>query len=136
MFWGLVEGHACEISVSQIFISILALANIAQARRNAMDVSIVEYAIKVTKLTQTLLQNASKNAGEMINKYVSMAIGDITLANTEQVPDSVQPSASSRHYQRAGRDYHRCHCQCGHVEAITKLHWEEVTLRVGLFIIT
>lgn len=35
-----------------------------------MEASILEYTIEVTKLTQILLQNASKNAGEMINKYV------------------------------------------------------------------
>ena len=46
----LAEGHACEIS----------------ARRNAMDVSSPPH---VTQPCLTLAQNASKNAGDMINKF-------------------------------------------------------------------
>lgn len=56
IYWGLAEGHACEIS----------------ARRNAMDVS-ASFLCFLWKggsvLTRIPLQNASKNAGEMINKY-------------------------------------------------------------------
>ena len=49
----MAEGHACEISVCLLW-KLLKLAQYAdpfKARRNAME-------------------NASKNAGEMINKYV------------------------------------------------------------------
>ena len=50
----LAEGHACEIS----------------ARRNAMDVSHMgRTGLLVRKYTNRLLQNASKNAGDMINKF-------------------------------------------------------------------
>ena len=48
----LAEGHACEQS----------------ARRNAMDVSI-SITLKSAPITYTGHQNASKNAGDMINKY-------------------------------------------------------------------
>lgn len=51
LFWALAEGHACEIS----------------ARRNAMDVSFRFPCLFATELTQQ--QNASKNAGDMINKF-------------------------------------------------------------------
>ena len=51
LFWALAEGHACEIS----------------ARRNAMDVS-SRLSITLTNML-TQLQNASKNAGDMINKF-------------------------------------------------------------------
>jgi F-type H+-transporting ATPase subunit gamma len=33
-----------------------------------------------------------------------------------QVPDSLQPNTSSRHYRRVGRDHHWCHCFGGHVK--------------------
>ena len=60
LFWALAEGHACEIS----------------ARRNAMDVSLYS-GLPIAPLfflcqqisDHPYLQNASKNAGEMINKY-------------------------------------------------------------------
>jgi F-type H+-transporting ATPase subunit gamma len=52
IFWGLAEGHACEQS----------------ARRNAMDVSYRnEQCPYYSPLTR--FQNASKNAGDMINKF-------------------------------------------------------------------
>ena len=52
LFWALAEGHACEQS----------------ARRNAMDVSADKQPDYVgRKLTQ--VQNASKNAGDMISKF-------------------------------------------------------------------
>lgn len=50
LFWALAEGHACEQS----------------ARRNAMDVSILVY--QRSNLLNAI-QNASKNAGDMISKY-------------------------------------------------------------------
>lgn len=56
LFWALAEGHACEQS----------------ARRNAMDVS---HSLSSTIHPQEYLadrlsyQNASKNAGDMINKF-------------------------------------------------------------------
>ena len=50
LFWALAEGHACEQS----------------ARRNAMDVCI-RYLLSRSHTNTT--QNASKNAGDMINKY-------------------------------------------------------------------
>jgi F-type H+-transporting ATPase subunit gamma len=54
LYWALSEGHACEIS----------------ARRNAMDVSYFRpFPLPATALTSLSLQNASKNAGEMISKY-------------------------------------------------------------------
>ena len=53
LFWALAEGHACEQS----------------ARRNAMDVSITAIVHSSRRYAHTVLQNASKNAGEMINKY-------------------------------------------------------------------
>jgi F-type H+-transporting ATPase subunit gamma len=77
LFWALAEGHACEIS----------------ARRNAMDVSpIRQHCLPVARIfcclyihiyrqtcsnsglknnrsADLISQNASKNAGEMINKY-------------------------------------------------------------------
>lgn len=52
LYWALAEGHACEIS----------------ARRNAMDVSISREML-TGEHGLTWFQNASKNAGEMINKY-------------------------------------------------------------------
>ena len=51
LFWALAEGHACEQS----------------ARRNAMDVS-AEPIFACSPHTNPT-QNASKNAGDMINKY-------------------------------------------------------------------
>jgi F-type H+-transporting ATPase subunit gamma len=52
LFWALAEGHACEQS----------------ARQNAMDVSI--YLLdSIENVLTRLLQNASKNAGDMINKF-------------------------------------------------------------------
>lgn len=51
LFWALAEGHACEQS----------------ARRNAMDVS--EEPIFPCGPHTNSVQNASKNAGDMINKY-------------------------------------------------------------------
>jgi F-type H+-transporting ATPase subunit gamma len=55
LYWALSEGHACEIS----------------ARRNAMDVSISYHRLRHPCCISDVLslQNASKNAGEMINKY-------------------------------------------------------------------
>ena len=53
LFWALAEGHACEIS----------------ARRNAMDVSTHSRIIYPRKDINLFLQNASKNAGDMINKF-------------------------------------------------------------------
>ena len=56
LFWALAEGHACEQS----------------ARRNAMDVSsfmIAELFLFPNVMLISLLQNASKNAGDMINKF-------------------------------------------------------------------
>jgi F-type H+-transporting ATPase subunit gamma len=59
LYHALSEGHACEIS----------------ARRNAMDVSANRQTkfesgtMKDYQMTNLSLQNASKNAGEMINKY-------------------------------------------------------------------
>ncbi len=56
LFWALAEGHACEQS----------------ARRNAMDVS---HSVSSPTFPQEYLadglshQNASKNAGDMINKF-------------------------------------------------------------------
>jgi F-type H+-transporting ATPase subunit gamma len=50
LFWALAEGHACEQS----------------ARRNAMDVCI-RYLLSPSHTNA--IQNASKNAGDMINKY-------------------------------------------------------------------
>jgi F-type H+-transporting ATPase subunit gamma len=52
LFWALAEGHACEQS----------------ARQNAMDVSSFPPNMPKQLLTQPL-QNASKNAGDMINKF-------------------------------------------------------------------
>lgn len=52
LFWALAEGHACEQS----------------ARRNAMDVSADNRAKDRCKKL-TYLQNASKNAGDMISKF-------------------------------------------------------------------
>ena len=52
LYWALAEGHACEQS----------------ARRNAMDVS-AGYHIPHEHETLTSLQNASKNAGDMISKF-------------------------------------------------------------------
>lgn len=52
LYWALAEGHACEIS----------------ARRNAMDVSaVLQHNLLPDDLTY--FQNASKNAGDMINKF-------------------------------------------------------------------
>lgn len=46
------------------------------------------------------MENASKNAGEMINKYVqSMLPPDIRFLTTLQVPDLVQPSAPGHYYR-------------------------------------
>lgn len=56
LYWALSEGHACEIS----------------ARRNAMDVSsalLIPPPLETLRATNLFHQNASKNAGEMINKY-------------------------------------------------------------------
>lgn len=53
LFWALAEGHACEIS----------------ARRNAMDVSTHFHIIYLHRDINPFLQNASKNAGDMINKF-------------------------------------------------------------------
>ena len=56
LYWALAEGHACEQS----------------ARRNAMDVSILilsPYKLRKFQKTDNILQNASKNAGDMINRY-------------------------------------------------------------------
>jgi F-type H+-transporting ATPase subunit gamma len=50
LFWALAEGHACEQS----------------ARRNAMDVSHTPARLRPPP---NEIQNASKNAGDMINKY-------------------------------------------------------------------
>lgn len=50
LFWALAEGHACEQS----------------ARRNAMDVSA---SCKMRPPHTDNVQNASKNAGDMISKY-------------------------------------------------------------------
>jgi F-type H+-transporting ATPase subunit gamma len=52
LFWALAEGHACEQS----------------ARRNAMDVSSFFINPKYYGFTDPP-KNASKNAGEMINRY-------------------------------------------------------------------
>ena len=52
LFWALAEGHACEQS----------------ARQNAMDVSNLLQGI-IGTCADLVLQNASKNAGDMINKF-------------------------------------------------------------------
>lgn len=52
LFWALAEGHACEQS----------------ARRNAMDVS-TRRARKILISLLIFMQNASKNAGDMISKF-------------------------------------------------------------------
>jgi F-type H+-transporting ATPase subunit gamma len=52
LFWALAEGHACEQS----------------ARQNAMDVSNLRSRI-TNAYTDVTFQNASKNAGDMINKF-------------------------------------------------------------------
>lgn len=51
LYWALAEGHACEQS----------------ARRNAMDVS--REAHVVLQMLTSRMQNASKNAGDMISRY-------------------------------------------------------------------
>ncbi|MCJ1424086.1 atp3 gamma subunit of the F1 sector of mitochondrial F1F0 ATP synthase [Sticta canariensis] len=55
LFWALAEGHACEQS----------------ARRNAMDVSIPTTVENFERMKANLCprKNASKNAGDMINKF-------------------------------------------------------------------
>ena len=60
LYWALAEGHACEQS----------------ARRNAMDVSQTHASLFLVSPYQIqfansllLLQNASKNAGDMINRF-------------------------------------------------------------------
>jgi F-type H+-transporting ATPase subunit gamma len=52
LFWALAEGHACEQS----------------ARQNAMDVSRL-LPNTTHKFADVAFQNASKNAGDMINKF-------------------------------------------------------------------
>lgn len=53
LFWALAEGHACEQS----------------ARRNAMDVRRTIFNTAAEDPSLTSLQNASKNAGDMISRY-------------------------------------------------------------------
>lgn len=57
LYWALAEGHACEIS----------------ARRNAMDVRLSSFlphrVFGVFVVAHMILQNASKNASDMIEKY-------------------------------------------------------------------
>ena len=52
LYWALAEGHACEIS----------------ARRNAMDVSNCAQPMHLP-VTDVTIQNASKNAGDMISRF-------------------------------------------------------------------
>ena len=53
LFWALAEGHACEQS----------------ARRNAMDVSDPTATSAIEESLTLHVQNASKNAGDMISKF-------------------------------------------------------------------
>lgn len=53
LYWALAEGHACEQS----------------ARRNAMDVSHHQVSPSPFDLLIYDVQNASKNAGDMISKF-------------------------------------------------------------------
>lgn len=69
------------------------------ARRNAMDVSLMIRAIGVSCLT---------HVAERIQER---------RRHDQQVPDSLQPNPSSRHYWRTCRDYHWC-CCFSRVEAL------------------
>lgn len=72
LYWALAEGHACEQS----------------ARRNAMDVRNLGTAIPPT--------TSRLQANSLIERFQERWRHD------HQVPDSLQPHPSSRHYQRAG----------------------------------
>lgn len=74
LYWALAEGHACEQAVRALPKTFETLTNIEsyQARRNAMDVCQDSLITFVQSTDHEILQNASKNAGDMIDKYDSM----------------------------------------------------------------
>lgn len=69
------------------------------ARRNAMDVS---DDMSASKLPEGVLIGLAERLQER-------------RRDDQQVPDSLQPNPTSRHYRRAGRDYHWCYCLRRHV---------------------
>ncbi|EAA66125.1 hypothetical protein AN0252.2 [Aspergillus nidulans FGSC A4] len=68
LFWAMAEGHACEIS----------------ARRNAMEASILEERV-----------NASKNAGEMIDKFQILYNRQRQAAITGELVEIITGAAAS-----------------------------------------
>lgn len=72
LFWALAEGHACEIS----------------ARQQAMDVSHQPHPPPLTNIFP-FLRNANSDSVERLQER---------WRDDQQVPDSLQPNPSSRHY--------------------------------------
>lgn len=86
LYWALAEGHACEQS----------------ARRNAMDVSFLEYGLCEMNADVMFLERLQERR-----------------RHDWEVHYLVQQNPTGCHYRRTGRNYHRCHGFGRHVGSVS-----------------
>lgn len=104
LFWALAEGHACEQS----------------ARRNAMDVSAPQHCKDCDEKADAI-QNASKNAGDMISRFTILYNRTRQAVITGELVEII----TVRDYVLTSKDdadkKPGCHCFRGHVNTIKRL---------------